>query len=106
MAWENGTWTDYLQCNGSLTDILECTNTNTNNLFGLGILIALWFILFVSISQKDMEMSLAVSTFVTTIVAFVMASADLIPDPIAIGFLLGTIGSVILLMISSRRRSV
>ena len=84
-----------------MLDIMKAVNNDlTNGMFGIMFLLGFWIIMFVSFKTRVFsKQAFAASSFITMMLAFMMAALGLIPDilvffPIA----LSVIGVVILIV--------
>jgi hypothetical protein len=87
----NITWEAYPSPNmtGGFANITSYANTTTDGLFGTGLLISLYMILFLSFRRLgDMEAFLA-SNFIITVLAGLFRALNLVGDlPFAVGVML------------------
>lgn len=98
MPFVNGSWVPYTMFNGTtLLDMGQYINATLGGFFGFGILIVVFFVTFVIGSRYSPTTALSSSMFITTILAFLLASVDLFPDQFVIIFVLGLVASIILL---------
>ena len=81
-----GTWTDYPTAagNGTFQDLLIYSNTVTNDIFGIMLLISIFIVIFVAGSKRDSDTALASSMFITTILAYILVDMTVVANWIAI----------------------
>lgn len=94
----NMVWANYTMFNGTgLVELMQYNNTVTNQFFGVGILLALFFILYVPMSAKRPDIGLPMALFIVDIVAFLMVPLQLVGIEAAVLIMLAFAASFILM---------
>ena len=100
MGWTDGIWTDYPNPagNGTFTDIIAYNNTISGDMFGIMMLISIFFVIFVAGSTKDSDTALASAAFVTTILSYIMTAMGAIHNNVAIAMTFLLLGAMVILL--------
>lgn len=113
MPWDGNTWVPYTELNDwtnatTLIDVGQYANYITNHAFGVLVIIAFFIITFgaMSASKMEMETSLYVSLFMTTILSYLFAALDMVIDEIALAMTFILVASVALLYIKGGSNNV
>lgn len=78
-----------------LTSLFQYANTETNGIFGIGILFVLFFIVYVNLSFGDNTKAFAAATWVTAITAILLRLAGIVGDLVMyICFVLVVVGII------------
>jgi hypothetical protein len=78
-----GTWINVSYEIGSFTkpvDLGTIFNAHTGGIGFTGIIMAIWFILFLALKSRDVEESMIVASFSTIILSGILYFAELVPD--------------------------
>jgi len=64
----------------SMTELFNYANTVTNGIFGIGILISLFFIVYINLSFADNTKAFAVATWVVGLTAILLRLIEVVND--------------------------
>lgn len=100
MPWDGSTWVPHEVVGGNattFTDLMQYANEVSGDVFGVMLLLSVFFVIFIASSRKDSGNGLAASLFITTLLSYIMAAMDVIGDWVAWVMTFALMGSVILL---------
>lgn len=80
-----------------LVDLIQYNNSVTNYMFGPGILLALFFILYIPMSSRNPDIGLPMSLFIVDIVAFLMVPMQIVGIEVAVLIMLAFAASFVLM---------
>jgi hypothetical protein len=82
-----------------IVEMLNYNNTVTDNFFGVGIIIAVFFVLFVAMKSHETETALSSSLLISTLIAYLFASFEtpLVDVGVPIAMTIALILSILLL---------
>ena len=100
MPWDGATWVPHEVVGGNATsfiDLMQYANDVSGDMFGIIMLAAVFFIIFIASGRRESENGLAASLFITTILSYIMAAMDVVGDWVAWVMTFALMGAVILL---------